>query len=115
MWCHNALQEHFEPVWVVLTDLSKVCVLAHGTDPPTIEAAQTHCGSGRASAWLDCSSCSCADTHPHDALCCKSSCGMRMDRQRHSVTADMCFQKKSHLRCCSACVCVCRTGAACHL
>jgi len=28
MWCYNALRGSFDPVWVVLTDLSKVCVLA---------------------------------------------------------------------------------------
>lgn len=34
MWCHNARQEHFEPVWVVLTDLSKVCWLMAWTRQP---------------------------------------------------------------------------------
>lgn len=24
MWCHNALQQSYEPVWVVLTDLQEV-------------------------------------------------------------------------------------------
>lgn len=28
MWCHNALKQSYEPVWVVLTDLTKVCGLA---------------------------------------------------------------------------------------
>jgi hypothetical protein len=28
MWCHNALQQSYGPVRVVLTDLTKVCGLA---------------------------------------------------------------------------------------
>jgi len=28
MWCHNALRQSYGPVWVVLTDLTKVCGLA---------------------------------------------------------------------------------------
>lgn len=28
MWCHNALQKSYGSVWVVLTDLTKVCGLA---------------------------------------------------------------------------------------
>lgn len=44
MWCHNALQQRYGPVWVVLTDLTKVCGLAwlgwhHGL--VTYVAAQT--------------------------------------------------------------------------
>lgn len=44
MWCHNALQSRYDPVWVVLTDLSKVCSFASGPQKccPR-EAAQTHC------------------------------------------------------------------------
>jgi hypothetical protein len=50
MWCHNALQGSYGPVWVVLTDLSKVrglvwrphtCCPVRRTDTPLVGCAGT--------------------------------------------------------------------------
>jgi hypothetical protein len=52
MWCHNAMHQSYEPVWVVLTDLEKVCDLRTLTliIPDRLGNAIASCGCCRCDA-----------------------------------------------------------------